>query len=206
MSKSAGTLITTHAADYIPPRFMPGHDGHIPTMKFDFGETYGNHGAKYFQDYRFHTLDSSRTNMCSGGMFPTFYSCSPNIAVETRARKWDRWLLAPHYRLYHQDHDKREQLIAFSKKCLAHREHYSDKSGTVPHVDFFLVPTPAEEQFNSHKPFILRSFRYTDDINMPNWDHQIHLIQRKPHVSLHKSTHEERTWRDKYFENRAGWY
>lgn len=84
-------------------------------MKFDFGESYGNHGAKYFQDFRFHTLDSSRTNMCSGGMFPTAYSCSPNIAVESRTRKWDRWLLAPHYRLYNQDHDKREELIAFSK-------------------------------------------------------------------------------------------
>lgn len=84
-------------------------------MKFDFGESYGNHGSKYFQDFRFHTLNSSRTNMCSGGMFPTAYSCSPNIAVESRTRKWDRWLLAPHYRLYHQDHDKREELINFSK-------------------------------------------------------------------------------------------
>lgn len=152
MSKSAGTLITTHNATYTPPRFMPGYRGHVPTMKFDYGETYGNHTAKYFQDYRSKALDTSKTNYCKGGYFPTYYSYNPDLAVEARTRKWDRWLSEPRYSLTTYDHDKREQQIKFDKLAKCHREHYSDKSGSVQRVDYFMLPTKAEDQFKQNMP------------------------------------------------------
>ena len=34
----------------------------------------------------------------------------------------------------------------------AHRENYTDKSGTVQRVDYFVLPTKAEEQFKKKLP------------------------------------------------------
>lgn len=155
MSKSAGTLITTNNATYIEPRFMPGYQGHVPTMKFDYGETYGNATAKYFQDYRSRTLNSSRSNYATGGYFPTYYSYEPNLAVEARTRKWDKWVDPPSIQLYNQDRDRQEELYHFRQAAMAHREQYNDKSGTHHQVEYFLLPTPAEEQFaktRSYRP------------------------------------------------------
>ena len=84
-------------------------------MKFDYGETYGNHTAKYFQDFRSRTLETSRTNLNKGGYFPTYYSFEGDLAVEARSRTWDRWLQAPQCRLTNQDHDTREAQINFAK-------------------------------------------------------------------------------------------
>lgn len=147
MSKSAGTLMTTYNATYIEPRFMPGYTGHVPTMKFDYGETYGNQTAKYFQDYRSHTLNASRTNLAEGGYFPSFYSYNPVEAVEARTRTWDKCLDTPTYRLYNQDYERQEDIRKFRQRALAHREHYNDKSGSIDGIGYFLVPTPNEVQF-----------------------------------------------------------
>ena len=89
--------------------------GHVPTMKFDYAETYGNHTAKYFQDYRSRVLESSNTNYSRGGYFPSYYSYNGNVAVEARSRNWDQWLQSPHYRLTNVDHDRREEMINFTK-------------------------------------------------------------------------------------------
>jgi hypothetical protein len=152
MSKSAGTLITTNNATYIQPRFMPGYRGHVPTMKFDYAETYGNHSAKYFQDFRSSALNTSKTNYCKGGYFPTYYSYNPDIAIGQRTRQRDRWLQEPRYTVTPHDHDRREELIRFDNLSQAHREHYTDKSGEKHRVDHFVLPTKAEAQFKKHVP------------------------------------------------------
>jgi len=84
-------------------------------MKFDYGETYGNGSAKYFQDHRIHTQGTSRENTAAGGYFASPYSSTPSLAVESRTRTWDRWAQAPNYRLTYQDHDRREELINFTQ-------------------------------------------------------------------------------------------
>ena len=89
-------------------------------MKFDYCETYGNHTVKYFQDFRSSVLNSSKSNFCKGGYFPTFYSYNPDLATEARNRKWDRWLQVPAYSLSNTDHDRREELIRFDKVILTH--------------------------------------------------------------------------------------
>ena len=91
------------------------YNGHVPTMKFDYGETYGNHTEKYFQDFRSKTLETSKTNYCKGGYFPTKYSFSPDIAVGARTRQWDRWLQEPRYQLTTLDYDRKQELIDFDR-------------------------------------------------------------------------------------------
>ena len=91
--------------------------GCVPTMKFDYGETYGNQTAKYFQDFRSKSLQTSKSNYCKGGMFPTYYTYNPDYALDARSRTWDRWVQAPRYRLTDIDNDSKEQLINFDKVC-----------------------------------------------------------------------------------------
>ena len=91
------------------------YTGHLPTMKLDYGETYGKHGVKYFQDFRSRALETSKNNISRGGYFPSIHTFGPDPAVESRTRKWDRWLQTPHYRLHNEDHDRRETLIDFCK-------------------------------------------------------------------------------------------
>lgn len=95
--------------------YVDRYRGHVPTMKFDYCETYGNHTVKYFQDYRSSVLNSSKSNFCKGGYFPTYYSYNSDLATEARTRKWDRWLQVPAYSLSNMDHDRREELIQFNK-------------------------------------------------------------------------------------------
>ena len=84
-------------------------------MKFDYGETYGNATAKYFQDYRSKTLDTSKSTYHKGGYFPTQYSHNPDLVIGNRTRTHDRWLTAPRYSLTNVDHDRKEELIRFDR-------------------------------------------------------------------------------------------
>jgi len=103
-------LITPHDAGV-----NCSYRGYVPTMKFDYGETYGNHTAKYFQDYRSRVLETSNNNYHRGGYFPSYYSYNGNVAAEARTRKWNHWLQSPHYRISNVDHDRKEELINFAK-------------------------------------------------------------------------------------------
>ena len=87
--------------------------GHCPTTKFDYGETYGNATAKYFQDYRSDVLYASHDPLCRGGEFPTYYTHKPESVISNRGRNRDRWLLAPKYSLGNIDFDRKEELNAF---------------------------------------------------------------------------------------------
>lgn len=40
--------------------------GHVPTTQFQYGETFGNSTAKYFQDYRSEALNSSQSLYARG--------------------------------------------------------------------------------------------------------------------------------------------
>ncbi|PAA51932.1 hypothetical protein BOX15_Mlig011080g1, partial [Macrostomum lignano] len=146
MSKAANTLVTTNNATYIDPRFMPGYRGHVPAMKFDYGETYGNHTAKYFQDYRSEVLNSSKTPYADrGGVFPTFYSHNPETVIGNRSRTRDRYLDRAHYELHNRDFDRTQELKRFSALSDSHRECYKDKTGTLKPVSEFQLPSSNEQ-------------------------------------------------------------
>ncbi|XP_005099242.1 protein FAM166C A [Aplysia californica] len=201
MSRAAGTLVTTNNATYIPPRFMPGYRGYCPTIKYDYGETYGNQTAKYFQDYRSSVLNSSADPYCKGGSFPTVYTHNPDLVISNRTRTQDRWLQAPKYQLSNVDHDRKEELYQFDRLSQAHREHYKDKSGTVKSIDFYSIPASAQEQFKRNVPFLVLSTKYRDDINLPFLEH---VARRKPLIQrgVTSSSQRDREMRDVIFEKR----
>jgi hypothetical protein len=89
------------------------YTGRLPTLQVDYADTFGNHSAKYFRDFRHHALETSRTNMCQGGYFPSLYSFGPQSAVEYRTRRLDRWLKTPRCRLLTMDCNRREELANF---------------------------------------------------------------------------------------------
>ena len=91
------------------------YKGHCPTLKFDYGETYGNATAKYFQDYRSETLNQSKTPYANGGQFPTVYSHNPDMVIGARDRTKERWRTAPNYSLSNVNHDRKDELDSFDK-------------------------------------------------------------------------------------------
>ena len=96
------------------------YQGHCPTTKYDYGETYGEATSKYFQDYRSRVLSASADPYCRGGDFPTYYTHRPETVISNRTRTRDRWLLAPKYSLTNIDFDRKEELKQFDKvfNCL----------------------------------------------------------------------------------------
>jgi hypothetical protein len=110
-----GIRMKTACFNFICYAVNSSYKGHVPTIKFDYGETYGNHTARYFQDFRLHALDTSQSNYSRGGYFPSYYSNNGNLAVEARTRTDDRWLHNPNYRLSNVDHDRQEHLGQFQK-------------------------------------------------------------------------------------------
>jgi len=201
MSRAAGTLITTNNATYVPPRFMPQYRGYCPTIKYDYGETYGNATSKYFQDYRSSVLNSSCTNYSPGGSFPTYYTHNPDLVISNRARNHDRWLMSPKYELSNMDHDRNEQLRGLHRLSQTHREQYKDKSGTQKSVDYFKLPVSAEDQFRTKDVFIIMSNKYSDGINLPDLQHE---ARREPIIRrfARKTNIRDREMRDVHFEKR----
>ena len=91
------------------------YKGHCPTVKFDYGETYGNATAKYFQDYRSETLNQSKSNYARGGQFPTVYTHNPDLVIHARDRTREQWRTTPNYELTNVNHDRREEINKFDK-------------------------------------------------------------------------------------------
>jgi hypothetical protein len=102
--------------------------GHCPTTKYDYGETYGNATAKYFQDYRSEVLSASADPYCKGGDFPTYYTHKPETVISNRTRTRDRWLHTPKYSLTNIDFDRKEELKSFDKVCMINALNFINTS------------------------------------------------------------------------------
>lgn len=94
-------------------KFFCRYHGHCPTIKFDYGDTYGNATSKYFQDYRSSVLNSSQSNYSQGGRFPTYYTHNPDLVMSMRSHTWDQWLHQPNYKLNNTNRGKKDALDKF---------------------------------------------------------------------------------------------
>ena len=91
------------------------YKGHVPGLKFDMGETYGNATCKMLEDTRLDVLSQSKTQYANGGTFPTFYTHNPELVLDARTRTRDRFLYQPNYVLYNTDRDRLRELKTFDK-------------------------------------------------------------------------------------------
>ncbi|XP_066120808.1 ciliary microtubule inner protein 2C [Saccopteryx bilineata] len=197
-SRSAGTLLTEFNAAYVPPALTPGYKGHVPSVAFSFGSTYGTTTLKYFQDHRHAALEKSYTPFSKGGRFPTIFSPNPNLALSPRV--WDRWLHTPCYTRFSLDSGRSAGLACFYQMAQQHREYYRDKTGLVPQVPYFVLPVREWD-------------RYPIPTDLPPLSpkQKWHLLRVSPEnlktyqtfPSGKRVSSQEREKRDSYFEFRA---
>ncbi|XP_006835278.1 PREDICTED: UPF0573 protein C2orf70 homolog [Chrysochloris asiatica] len=199
-SRSAGTLLTEFNAAYVPPSLMPGYQGHVPSVAFSCGSTYGTTTLKYFQDHRNAAMEKSHTPFSKGGHFPTIFSPNPNLVLSNRTNTWDRWLHTPSYTRYNLDSSRSTDLKRFYQTVQQQREYYRDKTGTKARVPYFVLPVKESDRYPI--PTDLPSLSPKD-----KW----HLLRLAPESlktyqtfpSGKRVSSQERQKRDCYFEFRA---
>ncbi|CAH3161666.1 unnamed protein product [Porites lobata] len=194
------TLLTTNMDIYRHPRHVPGYLGYTPRIKFTYGETYGNTTARWFQDYRASQLNTSKERMGRGGdkflPFPTYYTNNPDHVLGARTSSRDRWLAAPKYKLLNLD-DRDTAIKKYDKAAQQHREHYRDKTETVPPVRIFILPKIFHNTKCHRIPVEAKTANEEKAIAYANKVYR--TMKAEP---LAKSSVETRRIRDVFFERR----
>ncbi len=98
--------------------FLKRYGGHVPTVNYQYGETFGRASQKYFNDYRYEVLNSSKSLYSRGGYFPTSVSNNPELAINQRRRERDRDLFNPRSELNNYHYDRTKNLNDFYRVCL----------------------------------------------------------------------------------------
>ncbi|XP_062066141.1 ciliary microtubule inner protein 2C [Lepus europaeus] len=199
-SRSAGTLLTEFNAAYVPPGLMPGYQGHVPSVAFSFGSSYGTATLKYFQDHRFTAMQKGQALLGRSGHFPTVFSSDPTLGLTERTLSRARRLHAPTYTRFNLDSSRSAKLAHFYQMAQQHRNYYRDKTGTVPRVPYFVLPVKEQDRY-----------RIPTDLPPLSPKSKWHLLRVSPEnlktaqafPSGKRVSPQERQTRDCYFEFRA---
>lgn len=167
MSRSAGTLVTTYNATYNAPSMLPGYGGFVPTINFQYGDTFGNASRKYFSDYRNEVLNSSKSLYSRGGYFPSSFSNNPELAANYRKKTRDTKLFDAKYELNNYNYTRTKELDTFYKSTQAHRKQYSDKTGELHPVKDFVLPVSNEKMHENFLPYTSMLLRHRSEVNIP---------------------------------------
>lgn len=89
------------------------YTGFCPTIRFGYGQTYGNETGKYFQDYRSYTLRESKSPLAYGGCYPTHYSHNPEVVLSNLNTGCDRYLDRVNIELLNTDASRNSELKRF---------------------------------------------------------------------------------------------
>jgi len=194
------TLLTTNMEMYRHPRHVPGYSGYTPRVKYTYGETFGNTTGRWFQDYRVATLNTSKERMGRGGdkflPFPTYYTNNPDHVLGARTSSRDRWLAAPKYKLLNLD-DRDGAIKKYDKAAQYHRDHYKDRTETVPPVRIFILPKLFHDTKSHRIPAESKSMNEERALAYANKVYRTMKIE-----PLAKSSVETRRIRDVFFEKR----
>ncbi|XP_035279859.1 protein FAM166C A [Anguilla anguilla] len=144
--RSVGTLSTHNNAIYVSPAVMPGYGGYVPTVRFSYGDTFGNATAKHFQDYRYAAMSTSTSPYSLGCMFPSIYSNNPGLAPGSACRGPDRRSYSPYWASKNVGFDRQAEFKHFDQLAHQHREHYLDTTGTRLPVPYFVTAHGHEEE------------------------------------------------------------
>lgn len=194
------SLLTTNLNVYRHPRHVPGYKGYTPRIKFTYGDAYGNTTARWFNDYRWETLNNSRERKGRGGdkdiPFPTYYTNNPDHVIGARTRSHERWLADPKYRLLN-GHDRDEDIKDFDRTAQHHREQYRDHTGTIYPVGIFVLPNIYHDTKPMRFPAAPRTLDQRKAVAFAN-----QVYRRMKTEPLAKTNIEERRIRDVFFERR----
>ncbi|KAJ8275299.1 hypothetical protein COCON_G00099240 [Conger conger] len=138
--RSIGTLFTHDNAIYVSPALMPGYGGYVPTVKFSYGETFGNATKKHFQDYRCTAMSTSASPYSLSYMFPSIYANNPRLSPGSASPGQERNPYSPYWSTKNMDFDRQADLKRFDQLAQKHREHYLDTTGTRLPVIYFSEP------------------------------------------------------------------
>ena len=87
----------------------------MPTINFQYGDTFGNASRKYFSDYRNEVLNSSKSLYSRGGYFPSSFSNNPELAANYRKKTRDTKLFEAQYELNNYNYTRTKELDTFYK-------------------------------------------------------------------------------------------
>jgi len=146
MSFKAGDLNTTYRADYVPPALMPKYGGECQTVHYGIGSTYGGATKKYFEDYRNEVLTRNRKPEFYYGKIPTPYNPLPDVAYAERIKNLPRLIQTPNYQLSRADKARMNEISDFHELASKHKIYYKDRTGTIPRVNYFVVPPSFTDQ------------------------------------------------------------
>ncbi|XP_012693658.1 protein FAM166C [Clupea harengus] len=173
-SRQNGTLFTHNNATYIAPALMPGYGGHVPTITFMYGHTYGNTTSKCFQESRFTSMTLSTATNVRGGNFQSTLSSEGHLTTVLPART------------------RQQELQNFSQLTQRHRENYKDCTGACLPISYFQLPVKESEKY-PQETIALGPLR-------PAEEETVRRYQTLP-AGIRTST-DNRVMRDVFFERR----
>jgi hypothetical protein len=118
--------------------------GHVPTVNYQYGGTYGQATEKYFQDYRSEVLSSSKSLYARGGYFPSSYSNNPESVINHRKISRDRYLFNPKYQLNNTDFDRTQEINRFYQVSEHGFKTHCAKQHAVVFLELAKAPRPIQ--------------------------------------------------------------
>jgi len=225
--RSAGTVVTTHKATYIPPHLSPGYGGFLPALRHQYGETYGRATTRNFYTERARQVMLIPPHMSENAekpqRVPTFECPYPGIprikrhsppgqppclnksyvsddVYFTPEPKTERFGRNSTVLARSLNRDKVAKLDNMMRDCSEHRKAYQDITGLTPRVKFFVIPTEFGGRCLGRRNTKHESVMVSSASGFRSRSNKNDSLQINKR--LYQSSNRERAMRDLHFEHR----
>ena len=212
--RSAGTVVTTHKATYIPPHLSPGYSGFLPALRHQYGETYGRATTRNFYTDRArqvmliephksenHPYTPIIKRRSPPGQPPclnkSYTSDDCTFTPVTNREKFGRNSVILAKSL---NRDRVESLDKMMNDCMEHRRSYKDITGLTPRVKFFVIPTEFGNRCMGQRRTSYESAQMSSAAQYNNRSRTMPVTNRS--MTMYRSSNRERAMRDLHFEHR----